>query len=497
MYAVMSIYHLYNPLVQIGRAASASTKIFAVIDAENNYKIDLKSSGVSVSSDDIVFRDVTFAYPTRPDTIILNQLNLRFEKGKTTAIVGPSGSGKSTIVGLIEKWYRPTNGEPLKSSIEVESPIDTKKSETVTTKEFSSSGVFIGDSNLETLDTKWWRSQIGLVSQEPFLFNDTIFSNVANGLAGTESEGLSAERKRQMVTNACREAQANEFIDRLPLGYETLVGEGGLKLSGGQRQRIAIARAIIKDPAILILDEATSAIDVRTERLVQDVLDKVSKSRTTITIAHRLSTIKKADKIIVLRSGKVVEQGVHEELLAQEGGLYAALVKAQVVEIGIETDHSDSDSIKPVEKRVSASTSVYDNVENATALPVQVVHADKTKTDGPMKNWTTLVREQRSRWPQYAMMIVSGVIGSGKLTHTSKCLRELIIIATYPIQAYLFAKVIDAFKLPNQQLLQRGNFLAMMFCVQAVSVAFAFLILGWSAAIIAAVRVIHRYIFIC
>jgi ATP-binding cassette subfamily B (MDR/TAP) protein 1 len=151
---------------------------------------------------------------------------------------------------------------------------------------------------------KWWRSQIGLVQQEPFLFNDTIYKNVAYGLCGTDWQDIADSEKLEMVKSACREAYADEFISRLPTGYDTIVGESGIKLSGGQRQRLAIARSIVKQPSILILDEATSAIDVRTEHIVQAALDRmVAQNRTTIVIAHRLSTIKKADKIIVLRQG--------------------------------------------------------------------------------------------------------------------------------------------------------------------------------------------------
>jgi ABC-type multidrug transport system fused ATPase/permease subunit len=153
--------------------------------------------------------------------------------------------------------------------------------------------VRIGNVNLSDVDLKWWRAQIGLVQQEPFLFNDTLFNNVAFGLCGTPLNDVSHEEKRALVQEACREAYAEEFIAKLPQGYETMVGESGIKLSGGQRQRIAIARSIIKNPPILILDEATSAIDVRTERIVQEALEHVSRNRTTIVIAHRLSTIKR------------------------------------------------------------------------------------------------------------------------------------------------------------------------------------------------------------
>lgn len=197
-----------------------------------------------------------------------------------------------------------------------------------------SGSISVGGHNLDTVGLKWWRSQIGLVQQEPFIFNDTIYKNVEFGLIGSQWEHADEATKKTLVEEACKEAFADEYITRLPQGYDTPVGDAGIKLSGGQRQRLAIARSIIKRPTILILDEATSSIDVRGERLVQAALDKVSEGRTTITIAHRLSTIKKADKIIVLRKGKLVEQGTHDSLLADENGAYWALVNAQKLSMG-------------------------------------------------------------------------------------------------------------------------------------------------------------------
>jgi ABC-type multidrug transport system fused ATPase/permease subunit len=407
----MSVYHLYSPIIQISRAASASTQIFAIIDAELPDTSGLKKDGIPVSGQDIVFRDVTFSYPSRPNTTILDKLNVRFEKGKTTAIVGPSGSGKSTIVGLIEKWYNPINESLDGSPISYVEPLSEKIGATIGTKEILSSGIYIGDVNLNIIDSKWWRSNIGLVQQEPFLFNDTIFKNVANGLAGTDYENISVERKLTMVQKACTEAFADDFISRLPLGYDTVVGEGGLKLSGGQRQRIAIARAIIKDPSILILDEATSAIDVRTEKLVQQVLDKVSQHRTTITIAHRLSTIQKADKIIVLRNGKSIEEGVHEELLQKEDGLYATLVRAQAVEIGKDED-PDPDAIT-VERDSEAQDALLPLEEQQLSI-LQDEDKPKPPKGGFLARFSLLLREQRSKWLLLAILTFSAMCGSGK-----------------------------------------------------------------------------------
>jgi ATP-binding cassette subfamily B (MDR/TAP) protein 1 len=244
--------------------------------------------------------DVKFSYPSRPDVPILKGLSINFPAGKTAALVGASGSGKSTIISLIERFYDPSSGS-----------------------------VKLDGVDLPELNIKWLRSQIGLVSQEPTLFATTIKGNVLHGLIGTPYENASEEEKFKLVQEACIKSNADGFITKLPQGYDTLVGERGFLLSGGQKQRIAIARAIVSDPRILLLDEATSALDTRSEGIVQDALDKAAAGRTTITVAHRLSTIKDADRIFVMGDGLVLEQGTHNELLADENGAYARLVQAQ------------------------------------------------------------------------------------------------------------------------------------------------------------------------
>lgn len=355
--AVMSIGRLTAPMIAIAKAATAATELFATIDAPVPNTSGLKEPDITADGD-ILFENVSFSYPSRPNVQILDNLNLTLRAGKVTAIVGPSGSGKSTIVGLVQRWYEllgttatvetadqnegsiPANttvakeenpkkfrafwkthspktgkdGEPTQPA-KADNVDQKKEAEPELGPNTCTGTIRSGINDLRDVDLKWWRSQIGLVQQEPFLFNDTLYKNVAYGLCGTRFEDLPKEQKLAMVEEACREAYADEFISKLPQGYDTFVGESGIKLSGGQRQRIAIARSIIKQPPILILDEATSAIDVRTERIVQKALDRVSKNRTTIVIAHRLSTIKRADSIVVLRQGKLVEQGTHDELL--------------------------------------------------------------------------------------------------------------------------------------------------------------------------------------
>lgn len=208
---------------------------------------------------------------------------------QTVALVGESGSGKSTIIALLERFYDPDSG-----------------------------GISLDGVEIKSLKVSWLRDQMGLVGQEPVLFNDTIRANITYGNGETTEEEVMAVAKA---------ANAHEFISGLPQGYDTVVGEKGIQLSGGQKQRVAIARAIIKDPKILLLDEATSALDAESERIVQDALDRVMVSRTTVVVAHRLSTIKGADMIAVLKEGKIVEKGRHEALMRIKGGAYASLVE--------------------------------------------------------------------------------------------------------------------------------------------------------------------------
>ena len=235
----------------------------------------------------IVFEDASFAHKGRET--LLDSVNLKFEKGEVTAIVGPSGGGKTTLINLILGLFQPTGGRITVDGI----PVQELKQDS-------------------------WLSKIGFVSQEPFTFHSTIADNITFG-----RDGLSQES----VIKSAKIANAHGFISELPLGYDTMVGDRGMKLSAGQQQRIAIARAVIDDPEILIFDEATSALDTLSEKLVQEAIDNVSANRTVIIIAHRLSTVRQADKIIVIDRGEVVESGTHQELLEQHGD-YARMVAA-------------------------------------------------------------------------------------------------------------------------------------------------------------------------
>jgi ATP-binding cassette subfamily B (MDR/TAP) protein 1 len=241
---------------------------------------------------EIEFHKVAFAYPQRPELKVYDGLSMKIEAGTTVALVGPSGSGKSSAVALIERFYDVLEGSVTLDGVDVRS-----------------------------LRVSWLRGQIGLVSQEPVLFSGSIFENIVYGKPG----GASVEE----VEAAAKMANAHSFIADFPEGYQTQVGEKGVQLSGGQKQRIAIARAIVRDPKILILDEATSALDSTSERVVQEALDRLleQKKRTTIIIAHRISTIRNANKIVVLSSGTVVEQGTYDELV-ELNGHFARLAKS-------------------------------------------------------------------------------------------------------------------------------------------------------------------------
>ncbi|XP_018437487.1 ABC transporter B family member 5 [Raphanus sativus] len=274
------------------KAKSAAASIFGIIDRKS--KIDSRDeSGVVLDNvkGDIEFCHISFAYQTRPDIQIFRDLCFSIRAGKTVALVGESGSGKSTVISLLQRFYDPDSGHITLDGVE-----------------------------LKKLQLKWLRQQMGLVGQEPVLFNDTIRANIAYGKGGEEA--TEAE-----IVAASELSNAHKFISSIQRGYDTVVGERGIQLSGGQKQRVAIARAIVKEPKILLLDEATSALDAESERVVQDALDRVMVNRTTIVVAHRLSTIKNADVIAVVKNGVIAEKGTHETLMKIEGGVYASLVQ--------------------------------------------------------------------------------------------------------------------------------------------------------------------------
>jgi subfamily B ATP-binding cassette protein MsbA len=285
-----------NPAKEISRAVStiqrgiaSADRIFEVVDTTNQLPSPANPQPFPGFSKQIEYKNVSFAYG---ENKVLDQINFTLEKGKTIALVGPSGGGKSTLADLVPRFYDPSSGQILVDGID-----------------------------LKDIATATWRGQLGIVTQESILFNDTVFNNIAFGIDGvTEAQ----------VMEAAKIANAHEFISKLNYGYQTNIGDRGSKLSGGQRQRLSIARAVLKNPPVLILDEATSALDSESELLVQEAITKLMSSRTTLVIAHRLSTIQHADEILVIDKAKIVQRGTHAELMAQEG-LYQKLSTIQSV----------------------------------------------------------------------------------------------------------------------------------------------------------------------
>ena len=289
-------YNIINPAKALStsfsnmrKGAAAIGRIEEVLTAPVTVDDNPNGKQLNEFRDKIEFRNVRFAYD---DAVILDDINLTVQKGKTIALVGSSGAGKSTLADLVPRFHDVTSGEVL---------ID---------------GVNIKDYSLHSV-----RSLMSIVTQEPILFNDTIAHNIALG---------HQEATQDQIVEAAKIANAHEFISKKENGYNNNIGDRGSKLSGGERQRLTIARAVLKNPPILILDEATSSLDTESERLVQDAINNMMMNRTSIVIAHRLSTIRHADEIIVLQKGKIVERGTHEELLSQSG-FYKKLVEMQEV----------------------------------------------------------------------------------------------------------------------------------------------------------------------
>jgi len=296
---VSYMWKFFNPIKALARlsgkfesAITSAERVFSVLDIEPEMELSSPSSqsGREVRGQ-VTFEDVSFQYEAGQESEVLSEINLEVEPGETIGLVGPTGAGKTTFVNLIPRFYDVKEGE-----------------------------IKLDGKNIKDFDLQFLRRKIGIVAQHPFLFYGTIADNISYGVDDVD---------REEIIKAAKLANAHEFIMESPLGYDSQVGERGVGLSGGERQRISIARAILKDAPIMILDEATSAVDTETEEKIQTAIDRLIEGRTTFVIAHRLSTLKNADRLIVLEDGRLVEQGTHEELLEKEDGLFKKLWEMQ------------------------------------------------------------------------------------------------------------------------------------------------------------------------
>lgn len=375
-------------------------------------EIDAYDNSGSVLEDirgDIELRDVHFSYPARPNEQIFQGLCLFVSSGTTMALVGQSGSGKSTVISLIERFYDPQAGQ-----------------------------VLIDGLNLKQLKLKWIRSKIGLVSQEPVLFTATIKDNIAYGKDGATTDEIRA---------AAQLANAAKFIDKLPQGLDTMVGEHGAQLSGGQKQRVAIARAILKDPRILLLDEATSALDAESERIVQEALDRIMTNRTTVVVAHRLTTVRNAHLISVIHQGKVVEKGTHFELLQDLEGPYSQLIRLQQVN----TEAQTVDEKQDFESISRASSGIGNNNSLSITTTLNISEPATLENSPPKLPIRRLIYLNKPEVP----VLMAGTIFA------------IINGATMPVFGILFSSVIKSFYETPHKLRKDSSFWALMFVVIA------------------------------
>lgn len=449
MIAGISIGHNLPHIGSFGLAAAAAAKIFSTIertppidpDSDNGAKPDSVTGTIE-------FKNVKHVYPSRTDTLVLDNFSLVIPAGQMTAIVGASGSGKSTLFGLIERFYSPLSGDIL----------------------------FDGQ-DIRGLNLKWLRRNMSLVSQEPVLFSVTIYESIEHGLIGTEYENASKDVKTKLIEDAAKIANAYDFINNLPEGFQSRVGERGSLLSGGQKQRIAIARAVVSNPKILLLDEATASLDTKSESAVQDALDRASKGRTTLVIAHRLSTIKGADNIVVMTGGKIVEQGTHHQLLSQKS-IYSTLVQAQELRSKTGANRDQTQNRGSLEIIGDEKAQTLDLVRSATNpntsnKPLDAGDEEIYTTWNLIKFIWALNKEE-----QHIMII-------GFLFAT-------LAGFSYPVQSIFFGNAINAISFPS---VSTGghpvNFWAAMFLMLGFVAMFFYLIQGTALAF-ASAKLIRR-----
>ncbi|GLA58097.1 GTPase-activating protein [Aspergillus tubingensis] len=388
-------------IVNITQANAAASRVFSVIERKS--PIDPSAcTGVMHSGvrGEISFEGVHFTYPSRPEGEVLKDVNFVVPAGHTVAFVGPSGSGKSTVFALLERLYHPHSGR-----------------------------IMLDGEPIDAMNVSWLRSQIGYVGQDVTLFRASILDNIAYGLPEAAAEDMDANAIRKLVIEAAKVAQIHDFVASLPEEYNTIVGAHGSNLSGGQKQRLAIARAIISQPAILLLDEATAALDSRCEKAVQEALDNAASGRTTLIIAHRLSTVQNADKIIVMKDGQILGQGSHSELLSTSA-MYRELVRYQA----LETPHRSEDD-RLISQRPH-SLGAHDEYSKDTLVNFDMVDIPD---DGPLavRSFSSSARRIWSFNRPELPYTVAGVSFS------------VLAGITYPVQAIFFGNGIMSMINPN------------------------------------------------
>ena len=440
LFGAMAMGQISPPIGAFTAAVAAAKEMLELCD--RTPLIDgLSTEGVKPDcriSGRISFSDVSFCYPARPDVKVCNGFNLTIEPGETVAICGASGSGKSTCANLLLRFYDPQEGSVTIDGLEI-----------------------------KTLNSRWLRNQIGYVGQEPFLFSGTIAENIGDGV-DRDINGASLDNLRERVTAAAKLANAHDFIMTFPNGYDTDVGSNGVSLSGGQKQRIAIARALIKNPPILLFDEATSALDTASERMVQSSIDALQQSRshTTIVIAHRLSTIRGADKIALLHDGLVAELGSHEELISKSDSKYANLIRMQMHQgegdeyaNKIEDEIHDNSNSQPIN-----ATPIAENIRDRSITEESNLHANDNnggkKTEDEEEEATVSPEVSKRLWKlvssHYGWLVI-GIVGA------------VIYGAIYPFWGYVLATgQANFYKEDADDIVHGGELVALQFLALGV-----------------------------
>ncbi|KAJ5116806.1 hypothetical protein N7456_001154 [Penicillium angulare] len=429
-------------LADITQANGAVSRVFSIIDRPStlDYEERVGDKFGSIRGE-IRFENVTFSYPSRPEKSVLQGVSFNVFPGQTVALIGPSGSGKSTLFNLLERLYPPLGGQ-----------------------------IFVDDQPIEELNVSWLRSQIGYVSQDIALFDASIHENVAHGLDEVSREKLDYFATGRLVVHACQVAQLHSFISHLPQGYRTVIGQNGCKLSGGQRQRLAIARAIISQPPILLLDEATAAMDSECEKEVQEAIRSAAIGRTTLIIAHRLSTVRHADTVILMKDGEILEQGSHTELYTSSL-LYQGLVKQQTLRPPDPSRYSNANLL--------SCPATVPKIEGKGSTDIYTVET----SDGPALSISGRNSSVRNVWSINKPELPYTILG---------ILFSILAGISYPVQAIFFGNGIISIISPSLSTGGRDSqFWARMYLIHGAAAFLIYFMRGYCFAISAS-RLNHR-----